>query len=629
MRLRIYEVIILYMKQTGKNKRKPISATSILGIMQLVLFVVMAFIIANKVFVSVTTSVTESIQAKAENQALTIEKSFAGIIDTTKDLSSSASTIFRASRNEHKYLLNTLLYNAVATGNYESVWIVTEPGVFGKKQGFCYVMDPETGKPVEDVVLGFDSDWYFSGINSEKAMIDEDIDLDTIDGEQFLMTSAYSRILNSRGKVIGLAGIDVTLNNLNQMLSGEAIYKGSKISLLNSKGKILATDGDQNLDEVFYLYEKNPEYFNITKADGAVSFQNGENITTIVPLEYDECGNVWHIVVDTPVKNAIVPAKKLMIFIVVCFLIYLALLTAGNIKIILSTMKTHKTEQQIGVKLAEEIQNLVVSAKETSATSQDQSAAVKEIVATMEDTNELSKNISAKIEDVSAVAGKTTDDVDDSSGSLNLNMAKLEEISAANSDTIEGIKKLSTEIDGIWDIVTMITSVADQAKIIAFNAELEAASAGEAGKNFHIVASEIRRLADGIIDSTKEIKGRISGIQNSSDALILASESGTVKVEEGIAAAKELEERFASIKNAAEITEASAKDISVIIQQQSAASSQILVAIKQISAGVENFSMATESISSTSENLKTIADELTSSQKKNIMTETENDKAGE
>ena len=90
---KIYEVIILYMKQTGKNKRKPISATSILGIMQLVLFVVMAFIIANKVFVSVTTSVTESIQAKAENQALTIEKSFAGIIDTTKDLSSSASTI--------------------------------------------------------------------------------------------------------------------------------------------------------------------------------------------------------------------------------------------------------------------------------------------------------------------------------------------------------------------------------------------------------------------------------------------------------------------------------------------------------------------------------------------------------
>ncbi len=617
------------MKQTGKNKKKTISATSILGIMQLVLFVVMAFIIAKKVFVSVTTSVTESIQAKAEKQALTVEKSFAGIVDTTKDLSSSVSTIFRASQDEQKYLLNTLLYNAVVTGNYESVWVVTEPGVFGKKQGFCYVIDSETGKPVKDVVLELDSDWYFKGINSEKTMVDEEIDLDTIDGELFLMTSAYSRIVDSRGKIIGLAGIDVTLNNLSQMISGEAIYKGSKISLINSMGKILATDGDQNLEDVFYLYEENPEYFNRTKADGAVSFQNGENITTIVPLEYDECGNVWHIVVDTPVKNAIVPAKRLMIFIVVCFLIYLTILTAGNTKIILASMKTRKTEQQIGAKLAEEIQNLVVSAKETSATSQDQSAAVKEIVATMEDTNELSKNISAKIEDVSAVAGKTTDDVDGSSGSLNLNMAKLEEISAANDDTIEGIKKLSTEIDGIWDIVTMITSVADQAKIIAFNAELEAASAGEAGKNFHIVASEIRRLADGIIDSTKEIKARISGIQNSSDALILASESGTVKVEEGIAAAKELEERFASIKNAAEITETSAKDISVIIQQQSAASAQILVAIKQISAGVENFSMATESISSTSENLKTIADELTSSQKKNSMTETENDKAGE
>ena len=153
-------------------------------------------------------------------------------------------------------------------------------------------------------------------------------------------------------------------------------------------------------------------------------------------------------------------------------------------------------------------------------------------------------------------------------------------------------------------------SVADQAKIIAFNAELEASSAGEAGKNFHIVATEIRRLADGIIDGTKEIKEKIGEIQQSSDRLIIASENGTVKIEEGCDTARSLEERFGSIKNASEVTATSAGDITKIIQQQATATEQILTTLKQIASGVESFSSATESISRASEKIRTIAEDL-------------------
>lgn len=186
----------------------------------------------------------------------------------------------------------------------------------------------------------------------------------------------------------------------------------------------------------------------------------------------------------------------------------------------------------------------------------------------------------------------------------------MHEIASANQNTIDGIKHLGEKIDNIWDIVTLINSVADQAKIIAFNAELEASSAGDAGKNFHIVASEIRRLADGIIDGTKEIKDRINEIQQSSDSLILASESGTEKIDEGCENAKSLEQRFESIKNASEITATSAGDITTIIQQQTMASEQILITLKQIAAGVENFTAATENISQASENLKKISEAL-------------------
>lgn len=267
-------------------------------------------------------------------------------------------------------------------------------------------------------------------------------------------------------------------------------------------------------------------------------------------------------------------------------------------------------ERKIGERLFEEAQNLVVATKETAATSQDSSAAVKEIVATMEDSNVLSENISTKIKDVSSIANQTSSDVTEGVQQIEQNVAQLHEIFDANQQTIDGIKILSEKIESIWDIVTLINNVADQAKIIAFNAELEASTAGEAGKSFRIVANEIRRLSDGIIDGTREIKEKINEIQHSSDSLILASESGTEKINAGYENARGLEAKFANIRSSAEITATSADGIAEIIRQQASASEQILIALKEISAGVENFTVATDNISLASENVRKISEDL-------------------
>jgi len=267
-------------------------------------------------------------------------------------------------------------------------------------------------------------------------------------------------------------------------------------------------------------------------------------------------------------------------------------------------------ERKIAERLFEEAQNLVVATKETAATSQDSSAAVKEIVATMEDSNVLSENISSKIKDVSSIANQTSNDVTEGVNQIEKNVAQLHEIFDANQQTIDGIKILSEKIESIWDIVTLINNVADQAKIIAFNAELEASTAGEAGKSFRIVANEIRRLSDGIIDGTREIKEKINEIQHSSDSLILASESGTEKINAGYENARGLEAKFANIRSSAEITANSADGIAEIIRQQASASEQILIALKEISAGVENFTVATDNISLASENVRKISEDL-------------------
>ena len=454
--------------------------------------------------------------------------------------------------------------------------------------------------------------WFNDALANRRTTTFSDPYIDSNTGK--LCITFSKAVKNSKGDVVGVAGLDVTLDKIVDMVGKINISKNSSVCIVTKKGlymtnpdpkKIMAANYFDDSD-LFKASERNKnapasidEYL-----DGTVkSFIMGNKFYAVSQIGTSP----WYVVTEGPVKDFVFEFQR-HVAIIICILLLLSFIcTFINMKLINSL---REKEAVVSEKLFAETQNLVVAAKENSATSQDQSAAVKEIVATMEDNTHLSESISAKVSDVNSLAHKTSSDVNDGVASLEDNVVKLREIFEANQNTIDGIKDLGIKIENIWDIVTLINSVADQAKIIAFNAELEASSAGEAGKNFHIVATEIRRLADGIIDGTKEIKEKINEIQQSSDRLILASESGTEKIHQGRDSAKVLEEKFKSIMDASGITAESTEAIVSIIKQQSVASEQILLTLKQISSGVDNFSQATENISNSAENVRAIAETL-------------------
>lgn len=269
-----------------------------------------------------------------------------------------------------------------------------------------------------------------------------------------------------------------------------------------------------------------------------------------------------------------------------------------------------KRIKHTSTELFESVQSLSVSSQEITATSNEQAAAVKEIVSTMEDSDQLSKSIANRIGEVTRISNKTREVVQTGFSTVKESLGKMDEIKNSNSETIEGIKSLGEKIDSIWEIVNIINGIADQTKIIAFNAELEASAAGEAGKNFQIVATEIRRLADSTMTSTNEIKGKINEIQHSSDNLIIASEEGTEHIREGGELSNELQKIFEDVLSSAEISAESAEQIAGSINQQVSAFEQIVLTLKQISNGIDNFVVSTKSTASSSANLKELADSL-------------------
>ena len=255
-------------------------------------------------------------------------------------------------------------------------------------------------------------------------------------------------------------------------------------------------------------------------------------------------------------------------------------------------------------------QELSVASKESAATSVEQAAGVKECVAAMEDAESLSHTISARISDVTTAATTAARDTEENFSVLSGNMQKMTEITEANLETITGIKALSEKIENVWSVVNVINTIADKTRIIAFNAELEASTAGRGGQNFHIIANEIRRLAESISVSTREIRKRITEIQHSSDNLIITSEGGTGKIREGSELFSVLEEKFRGIRTSSEITAESAAEIQQIIDEQTASFVQIVTTLQQISAGIDNFSTATQTVSTSVENLRQITAEL-------------------
>ena len=247
--------------------------------------------------------------------------------------------------------------------------------------------------------------------------------------------------------------------------------------------------------------------------------------------------------------------------------------------------------------LSETSQRLSTAGQQNAAYSNQQASATAEIVSTMEGVDKLSADIGRQVRQVEELAVRVKEGVQEGFTITKQNIAKMKEVTDSYAETIGGMKNLGEHIAGIWEIVKIINGIAGQIKIIAFNAALEASSAGEAGKNFEIVAGEIRRLADSTVASTNEIRSKIGDIQHASDLLIGSSESDTLKIQDAWRMSNQIETVFETILESSEATSSAAGSMSQAVSQQINAFEQVLVTSRQIAEGIHEFA---ESVGETS-----------------------------
>ena len=272
--------------------------------------------------------------------------------------------------------------------------------------------------------------------------------------------------------------------------------------------------------------------------------------------------------------------------------------------------KTVEQTRNMAQTIRKSTDEIFLSSKNIFSTANNQAASVQEIESTINENTQIAGEIAEKTGSVANIASKMENDVNHGFSVLERNVDQMEDIKMKNDRVISGIIALGNKITRIRDIIKTINTITDQTKVIAFNAALEAASAGDRGKRFSVVASEVNRLADDIAALTKQIREQIEEIQNSSSALIISSEESADKISEGNSLIKELEDIFRDIRSGAEITANQAQTITVSTQKQQKSTEQINIAIAEISTGLSNFLHSTEVATSSAEGLTRVIEEL-------------------
>jgi methyl-accepting chemotaxis protein len=245
-----------------------------------------------------------------------------------------------------------------------------------------------------------------------------------------------------------------------------------------------------------------------------------------------------------------------------------------------------------------------------AAAVEEMASSVAEITSTMEELSTSSTQIADHSQSVVDVANQTLERSRTGTAAMQTLQTKMQDIRHDNEQSLAEIMALGAKSKQISKVMELINHLAAQTKLIAFNAALEASSAGDAGRRFSVVASEIRRLADSVTDSTQEIEDHTDEIQNAINRLVVASEKGATSIEQGVEVSKNTAQDLEALLKAASQTSNAAQQISLSTQQQKTASNQVVVALRDIDAASSRNAHSMRSITDISADIITMSAEL-------------------
>jgi methyl-accepting chemotaxis protein len=568
---------------------------------------------------------------EVENQLLA---SASNSVDTAAD---QVTDLVATSKSTVDWLSKTVTASDVVNGDPSKVKAILDPlkavheefqNTFYATSNGLFVISPDT-----KMSEGFDPrtrPWYPQAMNTKgTAVVNEAI---VSPDEKKSITTIISKTTDDGSGVIGvtmdLSKLKAKIANIKVGATGYAfILDKSRRYLVHPSKEPLSTNTESYIDEMY------------SKDSGIVSYNFNGAAKKAVFVTNKETG--WKMVATVEMSEVTAGTSGILYttLIVISIFIFLGILLALWIirsitkplnKVITATNRISEGDLTEEVEitsndeladLAKSVNNMVNklhslisgvidSAQSVAGAAQEISATTEEIASASTTQAESAQSMQELFSELSVAIGSVANSAEESAELA----SKTTQIAVEGGNTVRSSVESMTQVSAqmtllendsnkIGDIIEVISDIADQTNLLALNAAIEAARAGEQGRGFAVVADEVRKLAERSGEATKQITSIIKVMQDNTQRSVSAVASGVTQ-------SNETGKAFGEIVDMVRQTESRVTEIAAASEEQSAQTSEVMKSIEYISAASQNGAAAAEETASTSQSLAQLAEDL-------------------
>ena len=600
----------------------------------------------------------------SKNLGSYVETVIKNVYDTNKTLAKTFESFSDIPPESRRFYFNSLQKKILKDSEqFIDVWTVWEPNAldeldykFKNTEGhdetgrFIPYWTKINGKISMTPLTGYaGSFWYEKPKSSPQGILIEPNNYE-LQGKMVYVAGCAIPIRNNTGKVLGVAGIDYSLDYMQENLSKEVFFKSGYAILISAKGTVLAHKDKNLISKTLPEFENKEiaDYFfdakrSLTPFLIEIQINGNKHLEVFTPVKIGRTNEVWFVGTSIPEKEIYEESTNLIklvsIILLIGFIASIIILTfiiKGITKRISNVVKAlrniaqgdgdltarleekgkdeisdlshsfNQTIEKIGftirnvanstLDMQKTGETLAVNVFETASSigqisknilkvkdqAESQSASVSEATANVEQILQTIKQLDGRIESQAANVSQSSSSIEEMVANISSVTKILDQSDSAIKEladaTVYGkdalhlsnsvTQKIAEESGSLIEASNVIQHIASQTNLLAMNAAIEAAHAGEAGRGFAVVADEIRKLAE---ESSLQGKSISSALKKFSEEIeTLAKSSKTV------------EEKFNAIFELAENVKSMSSSVMTAMNEQENGSNEVLSAIHDI-----------------------------------------------